>query len=188
LHEYSDELKIDRQRIAVGGQSAGGGHAAALVLSARDRSAIPICFQLLDSPMLDDRTGSTGDPHPVCGEFVWTAGHNFIGWHALLGMEPGSGNVPAVLVPARAPDLSRLPPTFIVVGSLDLFFEENLEYARRLVRAGVPTELHVIPGAFHGFASSGLEAPQVNQQKRLVINALLQAFARRAPIGHSGDI
>jgi triacylglycerol lipase len=79
-------------------------------------------------------------------------------------------------VPARATDLGGLPPTFISVGALDLFFEESLEYARRLVRAGVPTELHVIPGAYHGFQVSGLGTAQAREHQRLRHAALARAF------------
>jgi triacylglycerol lipase len=175
LYANAEELAIDRSRIAIVGESAGGGHAAALAILARDRGEIPICLQLLDSPMLDDRTASA-EPHPFCGEFIWTHESNRFGWQALLGMEPGSADVPERAAPARVRDCSGLPPTFIAVGALDIFFEENLEYARRLVRAGVPTELHVIPGAFHGFPMAGPQAPQVQMLLRLRRDALARAF------------
>jgi triacylglycerol lipase len=128
--------------------------------------------------MLDDRTGSTSDPHPYCGEFVWTPASNRFGWQALLGVEPGGPDVPAAAAPARQEDLAGLPPAFIVVGALDLFVEEDMEYARRLMRAGVPTELHVIPGAFHGFGVAGEAAPQVHTTLRLRREALARAFAK----------
>jgi acetyl esterase/lipase len=172
----AERLGVDASRIAIGGESAGGGHAAALALLARKRGEIPLCLQVLDSPMLDDRTGSVSIPHPYCGEFVWTSASNRFGWRALLGVEPGGPDVPAEAVPARTEDLSGLPAAFIVVGALDLFLEEDLEYARRLVRAGVPTELHVIPGAFHGFGVGGTEAPQVHACLRLRSTALARAF------------
>ena len=178
LTAQADELGVDRSRIAIGGESAGGGHAAALAILARNRGGPRICFQLLDSPMLDDRTGSTSDPHPYCGEFVWTAASNRFGWRSLLGMEPGSAAVPAEAAPARVADLTGLPPTYIVVGALDLFLEENLEYARRLVRAGVPTELHVIPGGFHGFSMAGGQVPQGQACLRLGHDALARAFQK----------
>ena len=151
LHEQADALGIDRTRIAVGGESAGGGLAAALALLARDRGKVRPVFQHLVYPMLDDRTVVAGDPNPVAGEFVWTAQQNRFGWTALLGREPGGPDVPAYAAPARAQDLSGLPPAFIMVGALDLFLDEDLDYARRLIRAGVPCELHVFPGAYHGF-------------------------------------
>lgn len=177
LHAEAAGLGVDRGRIAIGGESAGGGHAAALAIHARDQGEIPILLQVLDSPMLDDRTGVSSEPHPYCGEFVWPPANNRYGWSALLGMEPGGPRTPHGASPARVEDLSGLPPAFIVVGALDLFFEEDLEYARRLVRAGAPVELHVIPGAFHGFGVAGLDAPQVQTVLRLRREALARAFA-----------
>lgn len=176
LYRQAAELGIDSNRIAIGGESAGGGHAAALAIVARERCEVPICLQLLDSPMLDDRTGSASDPHPYCGEFIWTPANNRFGWRALLGIEPGGVDVPPGAAPARVADLSGLPPTLIVVGALDLFLEESLEYARRLTRAGVPTELHVIPGAFHAFQAAGSEAPQVRECLRWCQGALKRAW------------
>jgi triacylglycerol lipase len=177
LHSQAEPLGVDRSRIAIGGESAGGGHAVALAILARNRGAPPICLQLLDSPMLDDRTGSASDPHPYCGEFVWTAASNRFGWRSLLGIEPGTAAVPPDASPARAGDLTGLPPAFITVGALDLFVEEGLEYARRLIRSGVPAELHVIPGAFHGFGATGMQAPQVQACIRLSRDALARALA-----------
>ena len=176
LYREAESLDVDRARIAIGGESAGGGHAAALAIVARDRGEFPISFQLLDSAMLDDRTGSASDPHPYCGEFVWTAGSNRFGWRSLLGMEPGTADTPPGASPARVADLSGLPPTFITVGALDLFLEENMEYVRRLIRAGVPAELHIIPGAYHGFAVAGGSAPQVEACTRLRRDALARAL------------
>lgn len=181
LHANAEALGVDAARIAVGGSSAGGGHAAALAIHARNRARIdpaaPVpCFQLLDIPMLDDRTGTSADPHPYCGEFTWTAEHNRFGWGALLGMAPGGPDVPEAAVPARVQDLTGLPPAYILIGGLDLFLEESLDYARRLSRAGVPVELHVIPGGYHGF---GLvqDAPQSRQSAALRDAALARAFA-----------
>ena len=177
MYTHAAELGIDRSRIAIGGESAGGGHAAALTILARDRGEIPVRFQLLDSPMLDDRTGSGSEPHPYGGKFVWTPESNRFGWRALLGMEPGGADVPVGAVPARTHDLTGLPATCITIGALDLFLEETLEYIRRLNRAGVATELHVIPGAYHGFAMAGGGAPQVQQMLQLRRDALARAFS-----------
>ena len=177
LSAQAEQLGVDRSRIAIGGESAGGGHAAALAILARNRGAVPIRLQVLDSPMLDDRTGSTSDPHPHCGEFVWTAVSNRFGWQSLLGIEPGSAAVPPDAAPARVVDLTGLPPAFMTVGALDLFLEENLEYARRLIRFGVPAELHVIPGAFHGFGVGGGQTPQAQACMRLRRDALARALA-----------
>jgi acetyl esterase/lipase len=181
LHAQTEQLRIDTTRVAIGGESAGGGLAAALAILARRRGEAQICFQMLDSAMLDDRTGSNADPHPHCGEFVWTQNSNRFAWGCLLGVEPGGPEVPVDTVPARTADLSGLPPTFIAVGALDLFLEENLEYARRLMRAGVATELHVTPGAFHGFTLMGRDTPQVNTFWKLRQDALARAFADASP-------
>lgn len=145
------ELGIDIARMGVMGESAGGGLAAALALLARDRGEYALAFQHLIYPMIDDRTCTRADPHPYAGEFIWHAHNNHFGWSALLGKEPGGPDVSPYAAAARATDLVGLPPTYISTGSLDLFLEEDIEYARRLLRAGVPTEFHIYPGAFHGF-------------------------------------
>ena len=151
LHAEAERLGVDRGRIIVTGESAGGGLAAALVLLARERGEIPIAFKHLVFPMLDDRTCVHPDPSPYLGQFVWNPAANMFGWASLLGHAPGLPDVSPFAAPARASDLSGLPPTFMSVGALDLFLEEDLDYARRLIRAGVPTEVHIYPGAPHGF-------------------------------------
>lgn len=175
LHDNAGALGVDPARIAIAGGSAGGGHAAALAIYARDRGGPPICFQLLDFPMLDDRTCSAADPHPYCGDFGWTPEMNRFGWRSLLGTEPGGSDVPEAAAPARTRDLAGLPPAYIMVGALDLFLEEDLEYARRLMRVGVPVELHVIPGAYHGFGLAQ-DAPQTKQAIRWRVDALARAL------------
>ncbi len=147
--DNSESLGVDRGRIAVGGGSAGGGLAAALALLARDRGEVEICFQQLIYPMLDDRN-ITPASHYVRHPKVWNREANIAGWSALLGMPAGSDDVSPYASPARAEDLSGLPPAFIIVGELDLFVDEDIDYATRLIQAGVATELHVFPGAFHG--------------------------------------
>jgi triacylglycerol lipase len=149
--ENAEALKIDPARIGVMGESAGGGLAAGLALLARDRGEYALAFQHLIYPMIDDRTVTHADPHPHVGEFVWTSQRNHFGWRSLLGAEPGGEGISPYAAAARAEDLAGLPPTFIATGALDLFLEEDLEYARRLTRAGVAVELHVYPGAYHGF-------------------------------------
>lgn len=151
LFTHAAELGVDPRRIGVMGESAGGGLAAALALLARDRGMFGLAFQHLTYPMLDDRTCATAEPHPFTGEWVWTTENNYFGWSALLGHAPGLEDVSPYAAPARAATLAGLPPTFISTAALDLFLEEDMEYARRLSRAGVPVELHVYPGAFHGF-------------------------------------
>jgi len=151
LIDHAAELNVDTRRIGVMGESSGGGLAAALALLARDRGEIRLAFQHLICPMLDDRTCLTEDPHPFTGEFGYTARNSYFGWSSLLGMPPGSTGISPYASPARAKDLARLPPTFISISALDLFLEEDIDYGRRLLRAGVPVELHVYPGGFHGF-------------------------------------
>jgi acetyl esterase/lipase len=150
LFEQGETLGIDRARIGVKGESAGGGLAAALALLVRDRGEFSLAFQHLIYPMLDDRT-CIAEPHPYAGEFVWNRGSNAFGWRSYLGAEPGSDDISAYAAPGRAEDLKGLPPAFISTGSLDLFVDEDISYASRLLRAGVPTEMHVYPGGFHGF-------------------------------------
>lgn len=151
LHANAKELGVDRNRIALLGESAGGGHVAALAIAARDRGEVPVAMQVMLYPMLDDRTGSSRAVPRHLGVFVWDAAANRFGWSSLLGVPAGSASVPRGAVPARVENLRGLPPAFIAVGSIDLFVEEDIAYARRLVRAGVPTELFVAPGGYHGF-------------------------------------
>jgi triacylglycerol lipase len=151
LFNEAPRLGVDSSRIGVMGESAGGGLAAALTLLARDRREYHLVFQHLIYPMLDDRTCVASDPHPYTGEYIWTPHNNSFGWSALLNAPPGSDGVSMYAAPARAADLSGLPRAFISTGALDLFLEEDLEYARRLMRHGVPVEMHVYPGAYHAF-------------------------------------
>lgn len=149
LHDHAFELGAHPGRIAVMGESAGGGHAALLAILARDRGEVPVAFQCLTYPMLDDRT-VTRKFLPHVGRLIWTPASNRFGWQSFLGVPPGGKAVPAA-VPARQADLAGLPPAFIGVGALDLFFDEDLDYAQRLTVAGVPAQLEAVPGAFHGF-------------------------------------
>ncbi len=175
LSTHADELGIDPHRIAVGGSSAGAGLAAALALLARDRGEFHLVFQLLITPMLDDRTCMLAKPHPYTGEFIWTRDANFFGWTSYLGHEPGGTDVSPYAAAARAEHLEGLPSAFINVGAIDLFVDECLEYARRLMRAGVPTELHVYPGAYHGFRMvADAQVTQAAHQDQLA--ALKRAF------------
>jgi acetyl esterase/lipase len=176
-HAHAAELGIDRSRIAVGGESAGGGHAASLAIHARDRSEVPIIFQLLIYPQLDDRTGSSHPAPPAIGHFLWTASANRLAWSSLLGVPSGSSKVPVAAVPARVGSVAGLPPAWIGVGSIDLFVEEDMEYARRLVHAGVATELLVVRAAFHGFDLLVPDAGASQQFSASWKSALRKAFA-----------
>ena len=151
MHANADELGIDPARIAVMGESAGGGHAALLTVAARDRGEVGIAFQALVYPMIDDRSGTSRKVPEHIGYFGWSPDANRFCWKSFLGRKPGGRKVPSAAVPSRVEDLSGLPPAFIGVGGLDLFVQEDIDYAARLNAAGVPTELLVVPGAFHGF-------------------------------------
>jgi acetyl esterase/lipase len=177
VHAHAAELGIDRSKIAVGGESAGGSHAASLAIHARDRNEVPIVFQLLIYPALDDRTGSTHPVPPAIGHFMWTESANRFAWNSLLGVPAGSSKVPVAAVPARVASVAGLPPAWIGVGSIDLFVEEDMEYAHRLIHAGIATELLVMPGAFHGFDLLVPDASASKQFSASWKSALRKAFA-----------
>jgi triacylglycerol lipase len=143
------DLGIDPGKIGIIGGSAGGGLAAGLALLARDRAEIPVAFQALSYPMLDDRATRSGQ----AGAPLWGPSTNEFGWRSYLsGLRPGDG-LPGYAVPARAGDLAGLPPAFITVGNLDGLLDEDIDYARRLIAAGVPTDLHVFADGPHAFDS-----------------------------------
>ncbi|WNG33871.1 alpha/beta hydrolase [Archangium violaceum] len=150
LFAQAGALSVLPERIAIGGASAGGGLTAALAQLAHDRKEVRPTFQLLVYPMLDDRTTTRTDIDGTSHR-AWNQGSNVFGWRAYLGREPGGAEVPAHAVPSRREDLSGLPPAWLGVGTCDLFHDEDLAYARRLEAAGVPCDVAVVPGAFHGF-------------------------------------
>ena len=169
-YEHADELGIDRTRIGVAGTSAGGGLAAALAILTRDRGEIPLAFQLLDCPMIDDRQqtpSSRLDDLPV-----WSRRSNEFGWRSYLGDLYGRDDIPPTAAPARATDLAGLPPAFVSVGTVDGFRDEDIAYAMQLNQAGVPTELHVYPGACHGYQIAFTSA--VAQQSRTDVERWLR--------------
>jgi acetyl esterase/lipase len=148
LADHADVLDIDVKRIGIGGRSAGGGLAAALALMVCERGGPRLRFQLLDSPMLDDRRES---PSSQTRDLpVWSREANEFAWRSYLGDRLDGDDVPAFAAPARATDLSSLPRCFISVGAVDGLRDEAIAYATRLNQAGVPTELHVYPGLPHG--------------------------------------
>jgi acetyl esterase/lipase len=139
------DLGVDPDRIAIGGASSGGGSAAGLALLARDRGEIPVCFQLLVYPMLDDRNVTPASV-ALTEPKVWNRQSNLIGWRSYVGDVVGTEGVSPYAAPTRADSLAGLPPAYLPVGDLDLFIDEDIEYAQRLQQADVPTELHVYPG------------------------------------------
>jgi acetyl esterase/lipase len=147
--EHVDDLRIDPQRIGIAGRSAGGALAAGLALRWRERGLVPLGFQFLEYPMLDDR-GLTASSH-LEGLPVWTRESNAFGWRSYLGDRHSTDDVPVDAAPARATELSGLPPTFVGVGTADCLRDESIDFAARLCGAAVPTELHVYSGAVHGF-------------------------------------
>ncbi|GAA0426309.1 alpha/beta hydrolase [Streptomyces luteireticuli] len=147
---HAADLGIDADRVIIGGKSAGGGLAAALALLARDRGGPAPIGQLLLCPMLDDRN-NTFSGHQLAGLDVWDRTSNATAWQALLGDRYGAPDLPPYAAPARATDLSGLPPAYIEVGSAETLRDEGVAYANALWQAGGQAELHVWPGAFHGF-------------------------------------
>jgi acetyl esterase/lipase len=145
----ADDLGIDPDRIAIVGASAGGGLAAGLAIRARDRGEVTPAFQLLIYPMIDD-TNTSASSH-IEGALVWSRAANDLGWSAYLGDRYGTDDVPAEAAASRVDDVAGLPPAWIGVGSLDVFRDEDIAYASRLLAAGITTELHVYRGAPHGF-------------------------------------
>lgn len=156
LAEQASTLGVDPARLAVMGDSAGGGLAAGVCLMARDRGGPAVAQQLLVYPMLDDRPSV---PDPALARYLtWTYDDNLTGWGALLGDNVGGDDVSPYAAPARANDLTGLPETYLDVGDLDIFRDEDVRYAQRLAAAGVPTELHVHPGCPHIFETVAPEA------------------------------
>jgi acetyl esterase/lipase len=178
LHDHATELGADPARIAVMGESAGGGHAALLAITARDRGEVPLVFQCLIYPMLDDRTGSARAVAWPQGQVLWTEAKNRYGWRSFLGQQPGTATVPANAVPARVSSVAGLPPAFIGVGALDLFVDEDVAYATRLIDAGIATELIVVPGAVHGFDLFAQTSAIAKSFHAARLAALHRAFAR----------
>lgn len=172
--DNAELLGVDPRRITLMGHSAGGGLAAALALLARDRRLPALCGLLLVYPMLDCRTGTPASPwaNSTTGMFGWTADENRFCWRCLQGQQPVDDASRGYFSPSLAADLRGLPPTFIAVGALDLFLDENLDYAQRLSQAGVALELHVYPGVTHMFDL--LPSAQTTQCKdaiRLALNS-----------------
>lgn len=150
MAENAEELGLDPNRLIVAGMSAGGGLAAGLALLARDRNGPSLAGQLLMCPMLDE-SNSSASAQQFSGLGLWDRESNDTGWNALLGDRRHTDAVTPYASPSRAVDLAGLPPAFIDVGSMEVFRDEDIDYARRIWAVGGDAELHVWPGAFHGF-------------------------------------
>ena len=174
VHAHGDELGIDPTRIALGGSSAGGGLAAGTALRARDEGGPPVAFQFLLSPALDDRlrtfsTTQWADP------LVLSRRTGVLAWQYYLGpgyAGPDDPNVSVYAAPARAADLAGLPPTYIAAMELDPVRDENIQYALRLLQAGVSVELHSHPGTFHGSVEMVPAAGSSARIRRGILEAL----------------
>jgi acetyl esterase/lipase len=176
VFENADRIGVDSGRIGLAGESAGAGLAASLAILARDRGELSLSFQNLVYPMLDHRTGRIDVANRFAGEFVWTAQANRYAWDKFLGDLAESNDVSPYASAAMADDLSGLPPCYMAAAEYDLFMEENLEYARRIARAGVAVELQLYPRAVHGFdlVPDAAVAIRARQDR---IEALQRAFA-----------
>ncbi|RLV04466.1 esterase [Streptomyces griseocarneus] len=164
---HAAELGIDPERIAVGGHSAGAGLAAAVALLARDRQGPPVRFQLLSQPALDDRQETWSARHFTDTPWMNRAKGTAL-WRHYLGSTPAT----PYAAPARATDLSGLPPAHIATAEFCPNRDEDIEYALRLLRAGVSVELHQWPGTFHG--SQAILSAEVSQRQLAEIGAALR--------------
>lgn len=181
LHDCHDALvwlaerpEVDADRVVVAGASAGGGLAAQLALLAREREEVTPAHQALVYPMLDDRTAARDDIDED-GVRLWNNEANRAGWSAYLGTEPGADDVSPIAAPSRHDDLTGLPPAWIGVGTLDLFHDEDVEYARRLRDAGVPCDLIVIDGVFHAFDRVKPKADATNRMISSLLDSMRSA-------------
>ena len=171
MAKNATELSLDTDRLAIVGGSAGGGLAIGTALMARDKEFPKLSFQMANYPMIDDRN-ETPSSMEITDVGIWDRKANIEAWDWYLGGKKAD----EYAAPARAIDLSGLPPTFIDVGELDLFRDEDIEFAKRLLQAGVTTELHVYPGAYHASESFAPEAELSKQIWTKRIEALKRAF------------
>jgi acetyl esterase/lipase len=172
---HAEELDIDPSRVGVGGSSAGGALAASVALKARDAGGPPLVFQLLNYPVVDDRM-DTASMRAFDATPLWTSGATADMWEHYLGDAKTRGDVSPYAAPGRAADLSGLPPAYVLTAELDPLRDEGIEYARRLMEAGVPTELHTVAGACHGFdiiaAEGALGQRAIDEQVRALVRGL----------------
>ncbi|MDE2638454.1 MAG: alpha/beta hydrolase [Chloroflexota bacterium] len=173
--DQAPELGIDRRRVAIGGRSAGGGLSAGLALYNRDNKGPELAFQLLIYPMLDDRH-ETPSSREITHPSVWNREVSIKAWKMYLGDDYGSSDVSPYAAPTRAADLSGLPPALVTVGTLDLFRDENIDYARSLLAAGVATELQVYARVYHGAETKAPDAYVSKRMRRGYLEPLRSAI------------
>lgn len=173
--DHFDELSVDPTRLLIAGISAGGGLAAGTALYCRDHQGPELCGQLLLAPMLDDRNETVSSVQ-FSRTGIWSRESNQTGWKALLGEAATGKSVSIYAAPARATDLARLPPTYLEVGSAEVFRDEVVRYAERMWQQGTSAELHVWSGGFHGFDSfaprSGLALAALDARRQWVSRTL----------------
>jgi len=177
IAQNGKDLGIDIEKIAIGGASAGGGLTAALAQLARDRNELPspLIYQLLMYPMLDYKNTiplTEGEEDT----YIWSKANNIFGWTSYLGHSPQEGDAPKYASALHTEDLEGLPPTMILIGGIDLFVQEDIEYAKRLNNAGVSTELHVYPGGFHGFEAAAPDIRISQQFQKDLLSGIQAAF------------
>ena len=173
--ENATDLGVDPARVAIGGGSAGGGLAAGLAHYNRDNEGPNLAFQLLIYPMIDDRHDTPSGHADTCPT-IWNRDVSFKAWKMYLGAEYGRDKVSPYAAAARATDLSNLPPALMTVGAMDLFRDENIDYAQRLMAAGVPTDLQVFAGMFHGAEMAAPQAPASKQMRLGYLTTLKRAI------------
>ncbi len=174
--ENAKELGTDASRIAVAGKSAGGGLTAAIALLARDQKGPSIAFQMPLYPMIDNHH-STPSSYEITDSRVWNRENTIAGWKMYLG-SAYNGKVSPYAAPARATDLSGLPPVYTCIGELDPFRDETIDFVTRLIQAGVPTEFHIYPGCFHAFESVVPEAEISRRAETQYVEALKRALQK----------
>lgn len=175
LAEHGEELGVDRERLALFGASAGGGLACGVALLVRDRGGPRLAHQMLIYPMLDDRN-TTPSSHAILDLGIWDRAANVEAWGLLLGDDVGANGVSQYAAPGRADTVEGLPPSYLDVGDLDLFLDEDLRMARRLAESGVPVELHQYRGAYHGFDQLAPSSDAARAARRRRVRALRRAL------------
>lgn len=175
---HADSLGVDKNRIAVAGTSAGGGLTASVALMARDFGGPPLAFQMPLYPMIDDRFMTPASKEEF-GNRVWNNTDNRYAWKIYLGDLAGTEQVTPYMAPARAADLTGLPPTYSCVGTLDPFRDDTINYISRLGQAGVPIEFHLYPGAYHAFEALAPDTDYSRHASEEYVRVLKKALHHR---------